>query len=288
MKPKILLQLDTDLRPSSFDAVVAIDAGVDHLLQYGGISRDNVESLVHGAIFTRSPNDLQSTAIFIGGADLQAGEAVLQQVVKTMFDPLRVSVVLDSNGANSTACAAVLTAMKHLDLAGTQALILGATGAVGKRVCMLLAQQGAKLGIGSREITKAKKVADEIASDSKASSCEFVPFAYDDVAALNQQLSGCELLVACGAAGVQLLSRDQLEAAKNLKVAIDLNAVSPAGLEGIGAMDKAEERVGRCDYGALAVGGLKMKIHKAAIRTAFQQRGVVLDALEMLEIGQGI
>ena len=32
-----------------------------------------MQGLVHGAIFTRGPKDLKSTAIFVGGSDVSAG-----------------------------------------------------------------------------------------------------------------------------------------------------------------------------------------------------------------------
>lgn len=124
----ILIQLDTDSQPSSFDRVVAVDAGVDELFSYGGVTPENVEPLVHGAIFTRGPADLKNTALFIGGSNVAAGEAVLEKVLKTFFGPMRVSVMMDSNGSNTTAAAAVLAASKHLDLAATEALVLGGTG----------------------------------------------------------------------------------------------------------------------------------------------------------------
>ena len=57
-KPKILIQLDTDPQPSVFDAVVAVDAGVDHLFRHGGVTPENVRDLVYGALFTRGPADL--------------------------------------------------------------------------------------------------------------------------------------------------------------------------------------------------------------------------------------
>ena len=44
--PKILVQLDGDPQASVFDAVVAVDAGVDHLLQYGGVRPEQVRDLV--------------------------------------------------------------------------------------------------------------------------------------------------------------------------------------------------------------------------------------------------
>ncbi len=111
-KPKILIQLDTDPQPSVFDAVVAVDAGADHLFRHGGVTPANVRDLVYGALFTRGPADLHATAIFIGGSNVSAGEAILDTVKKTFFGPFRVSVLFDANGANTTAAAAVLAALK--------------------------------------------------------------------------------------------------------------------------------------------------------------------------------
>jgi hypothetical protein len=71
---RILIQLDTDPQPSVFDRVVAVDAGVEELFSYGGVTVENVEPLVHGAMFTRGPADLKNTAIFVGGSDVAAGE----------------------------------------------------------------------------------------------------------------------------------------------------------------------------------------------------------------------
>src|SRR5207253_5906402 len=101
-KSKILVQLDSDPHPSVFDAVVATDSGVDRLLQYGGVEPADVRDLVHGAIFTRGPQDLKNTAVFVGGSNVAAGEELLAQVTGAFFGPMRVSVLLDANGANTT------------------------------------------------------------------------------------------------------------------------------------------------------------------------------------------
>ena len=112
---KILLQLDTDPQPSVFDRVVAVDAGVDELFSYGGVNAENVTGLVHGMMFTRSPQDLKHTAIFIGGSDVVAGESLLAKVQSLFFGPIRVSVLLDSHGSNTTAAAAVRAAGRTRD-----------------------------------------------------------------------------------------------------------------------------------------------------------------------------
>src|SRR5258708_20004987 len=102
----ILIELDSDPLPSVFDRVVAVDADVDQLFSYGGVVPEMVESLVHGALFTRGPKDLTHTAIFIGGSSVAAGEAVLNQGCRTFFGPMPVSVMMDSNGSNTTSAAA--------------------------------------------------------------------------------------------------------------------------------------------------------------------------------------
>ena len=67
---KILIQLDTDQHPSVFDRIVASDSGADEIFAYGGVEPGDVEGLVHGGMFTRSPKKLRKTAIFVGGAIL--------------------------------------------------------------------------------------------------------------------------------------------------------------------------------------------------------------------------
>src|SRR5262245_49818321 len=154
---KILIQLDTDPQPSSFDRVVAVDADIDHLFSYGGVTPQTVEPLVHGAIFTRGGKDLAHTALFIGGSHVAAGEALFEKVRATFFGPMRVSVMMDSNGSNTTAAAAVLSARKHLALAGTTAVVLAGTGPVGLRAAQLLTAAGAHVRVGSRGLDRASQ-----------------------------------------------------------------------------------------------------------------------------------
>ena len=104
---KILIQLDTDEHPSTFDAIVAHDADVDVLLSYGGIEPDAVRGLVQSAFFTRGPKDLATLAVWVGGSSVGAGEEVLAEVEKAFFGPFRVSAMLDSNGCNTTAATTV-------------------------------------------------------------------------------------------------------------------------------------------------------------------------------------
>src|SRR5437773_1289951 len=68
MKPTILIQLDTDPQPSVFDAVVALDAGAEHLLRHGGVTPAAVRDLVHGALFTRGPARVPRSPSARGGS----------------------------------------------------------------------------------------------------------------------------------------------------------------------------------------------------------------------------
>src|SRR4051812_23760154 len=156
-KRKILIQFDSDPQPSVFDRVVAIDAGADEVFSYGGVTPETVRELVHGAIFTRGPKDLKRTALFIGGSDVAPGGRLLEEVQKHMVPEygLRVSVLLDSNGANTTAVAAVRAAAGHLSFVACRALVLAGTGPVGQRVSLLLAGQGAEVRVASRQLFRA-------------------------------------------------------------------------------------------------------------------------------------
>ncbi|MGH7359894.1 MAG: NAD(P)-dependent methylenetetrahydromethanopterin dehydrogenase, partial [Candidatus Rokuibacteriota bacterium] len=130
---KLLLQLDSDRHPSVFDRIVALDAGADHVLSYGGVTPADVTALIHGAIFTRGPAELRNTAVWVGGADVVSAEALAEAVQKAFFGPFRVSVIMDANGCNTTAAAAVARLASVVTLAGRRAVVLGGTGPVGIR-----------------------------------------------------------------------------------------------------------------------------------------------------------
>ncbi len=286
-KKSLLIQLDTDPHASVFDAVVAIDAGVDRLLQYGNVKPEEVRDLVHGAMYTRGPQDLHRTAIFVGGSNVVHAEQVFEIVRETMFDPFRVSVMLDCNGANSTAAAAVLNASRHVTLAGSTALVLAATGPVGQRICRILANQKCTVYASSRSLDRSQECVDQ-AVQKGADPHRLIAIAADDEAWTHKALSEAQLVFACGAAGVRLVTASQLASANQIKVAIDLNAVPPLGIDGIGMSDQGVERNGRRDYGALGVGGLKMKIHRASIASLYESNEKSMDCQEMVIVGRDI
>ena len=283
---KVLLCLDTDAQPSVFDAIVAMDAGVDQLLRHGGVTPDDVRNLVYGAMFTRGPADLKNSAVFIGGTDVAAGEQLLAKVRACFFGPMRVSVMLDSNGANTTAAAAVLLAQKHVPLRGQIITVLAATGSVGRRVVRLVAREGATVRVASRQLARAQKVCDNVRA--VVPNAQLQAWETRDEPSLRGAVEDAAVVVAAGAPGVELLPEEIRRQANGLKVAIDLNAVPPAGIGGLQPQDKAVERGGQIAYGAIGVGGTKMKLHKAALRRLFEANDLVLDAEEIYKLGEGI
>ena len=287
MPTRILLQIDNDPQPSSFDSVVAIDAGAEQLLRYGNVQPDSVVSLVHGAMFTRGGEDLRSTAIFIGGSNVKAAEELMATVAKTFFGPVRVSVMLDANGCNTTASAAVVAAARHIDLRNAQAVVLGGTGPVGQRVAQLLAHDGARVTISSRSAARAEQACNEVREKLEGTP-QITAVSSEQIQADASILEQQQIVIACGAAGIELLSKEQIEALPNLCVAIDLNAVPPAGLGGIAVTDKAQPIGSGVGYGAIGVGGLKMKTHRAAIQALFESNDQLLDAIEIYGIAKNI
>jgi methylenetetrahydrofolate/methylenetetrahydromethanopterin dehydrogenase (NADP+) len=286
MLKKILLCLDADPQPSVFDAVVAIDAGVDQLLRHGGVTPVDVRNLVYGAMFTRGPEQLKNTAIFIGGSDVTAGEALCKATAETFFGSTRVSVMMDANGANTTAAAAVLAARKHVPLSGAIATVLAGTGAVGRRAVRMLAREGARVRVCSRKSVHAEATCDKVSR--AVQGAELTPCTTDSPEATIAAVQNAQVVIACGAAGIELLPKGTLAHFPGLQAAIDLNAVPPVGIADIKPGDKATEKGGVICYGALGVGGAKMKIHKAAIARLFAANDLVLDADEIYELAKGL
>ena len=295
MPKKILIQLDCDPQPSTFDAVVAVDAGADVLLRHGGVTVENVVSLVHGGMFTRGGDDLASTAIFIGGSDVAAAEAVAAQVRSTFFGPVRIGVLVDPSGANTTAAAAVVAVGRHVPLvpdtaAVCRAVVLGGTGPVGQRVARLLAGKGAHVAIASRSRERAEHVVRRIVEATGLAAARFEAIEHHAAcraeSAFARLIAAADVIVAAGAAGATLLDAAGRRAAVTARVLIDLNAVPPAGIEGLAVGDKARTDGGAVVYGAVGVGGTKMKIHRAAIGRIFTANDAFLDAEDLLAIGE--
>ena len=286
MSKRILFQFDPDPHPSSFDSVVAIDAGVDHLLTYQSVQVTTITPLVYGAMFTRGGDNLSNTAIYIGGSDVDAAENLLTAARRAFIGPIRVSLMLDANGCNTTASAAVVSAGRHVNLKGASAVVVGGTGPVGRRVARLLASDGAAVTVTSRSLKRAEDICKDVQVDVPDSVLQAASPGTQDQ--MSRTLADASIIIACGAAGVELVDGSILEKLSNLRVAIDLNAVPPAGLGGVAVNDEAKPLGSAVAYGAIGVGGLKMRTHKAAIRSLFETNDRVLDAPEIYALAKSL
>jgi len=281
---KLLLQLDSSRLPSVFDRVVAYDAGADEVMSYGGITEADVRDLIHGCIFTRGPKDLKNTAVFVGGADIAVGEQLLAAATKAMFKPFTVSAMLDSNGSNTTAVAAVAKMVKAVgDVRGKRVLIVAGTGPVGIRAAGLFAKAGADVCITSRKAEAGERARDLVL---KRFGGKVTAMAMPDARDAIKACERAELLLNAGPAGVMLVPKQAWANRPGLKVVADVNAVPPLGVEGVELMDDGVTKEGVTCFGALAIGNLKMKVHKACIARLFERSDLVLDAETIADVAR--
>jgi methylenetetrahydrofolate/methylenetetrahydromethanopterin dehydrogenase (NADP+) len=284
---KILLQLDSDERPSPFDAIVAYDADVDIVMGYAGVGPDDVRGLVQDAFFTRGPKNLETLAVWIGGYNVTVGEQLLEAAKKAFFGPFSVSVMLDPNGCNTTAAAAVVRLAAEGDLQGRKAIVVG-VGAVGLRAAILLEHEGC-------EVTLASIPADVFGDDRPyhrprglgvAEELGLDPVEPADRSELRKLLREASVILAAGPSGVCVVDAEDLGANDDLRYVADVNAAEPLGVEGIDNNDDLAERDGTLFLGALAIGARKMKIHKGCVRSLFERNDLVLDHDGVYEVAK--
>jgi len=283
MTARLLYQLDTDATPSVFDSVVAYDGGADHVIGHGSITAAMVGPLVEGAIYTRGPKEKQYTALFIGGSSLNGAEAVLQAVRAKFFGKFSVSVMLDANGCNTTAAAAVALIAKSVKLAGANALVLAGTGPVGARAAAMLALEGAHVTITGRNAEKTEAAA---AAISKRFGVTVGAVAAPDAPSRHAAVRDAQIVVSAGAAGHQLADANAWQDSEALRCLADLNPEPPLGLGGISASDKGKDYAGKIAFGALGIGGLKLKLHRACIGRLFAAHDQVFDAEAILAVAK--
>ena len=272
---KILIQLDTDQHASAFDAIAAYDADVDAVMAYGQITAENLAGVVQGAIFPRGPEGLANTAFWVGGSKVRDGEAVFEAAQKLFFEPFKPSIMLDSDGSNTTAAAAVARVRGAVTLTNSRGAVVG-VGPVGLRTAELLRREGADVTMftfppdvmdgGHRRaagIPVAEQAGFEVVEPESSDELD---------AALVERL----VVFAAGPAGTRVVRRSGWTQ-RGVRVVVDYSAAEPVGVEGVGRGDDLEEDDGVLKLGALAVGGPKMKLQKACIRLMFETKGTVLD-----------
>lgn len=278
MVKKLLYQLDSDARPSIFDNVVAYDGGADQVISFGGVLPQDLSAMAQGAIFTRAPKDKKNTAFFIGGSNLVQGEKLLEVLQSHFYGNFSVSVMIDTNGANTTASALVAMLSRTQSLEGLQAVVLAGTGPVGQRVSTLLASEGCRVVFTGRDDSKNQFCEQTISQRFGLSVQSKV---LTDAQVRQELLQKADIVVATGASGVILLSRDEWSSLPNLKLLADASAAEQGGIEGIGQMDKGVTYGSIMAFGAIGFGPLKLAVHRACVAQLFENNKQVLDVFEI-------
>lgn len=266
MARKNILHMLTPLpHMSPFDVNMALDAGYDAVVPYVGVTLDEVTGLVQDAIFSRPPDAGVNTGIFIAGRDVSLSLDMFDTAKKAMVPPFEVSVFADPAGSFTTAAAMVAKVEKALEqkfsrtLKDTRVAIFGATGVVGFCTAVIAAKEGAKVTVAGHDGTeRVKKIAAEMARrfnvevDIADGSTEQKKSALAETS---------EVILSAAKAGVQVISAAQLKKADALLLAADVNAVPPAGIEGltVHADSVAIEGTKAFGIGPLAIGNVKYK-----------------------------
>lgn len=266
MTDRHVLHMLTPLKHMSpFDVNMALDAGYDAVVPYTQVTQGEVTGLVQDAMFSRPPKIGVKTGVFIGGKQAIAALDMLDAAKKSLVPPFGISFFADPAGSFTTAAAMaacvekLLRDKKKRELKGIRIAVFGATGVVGFSSAVIAALQGADVTLVGHDGIKR---VNESASEIKARFAVEVRAADgSDENKKAELLSKTEIALCAGRAGVQILSAKQLDATKALLIVADVNAVPPAGVEGLDMMANGTEinSHGAIGIGPLAIGNIKYK-----------------------------
>ena len=261
----ILHMLSPQKHMSPFDVNMAADAGYKVIVPYINVQLEETTALVQDAIFSRPPDYGSHTGMFIGGKDAILALDMLEAARKALVPPFQLSVLADPAGSFTTAAAMVACVERVLKQkfgrgwAGTKVAVFGATGVVGFASSIITALEGAKVQlVAHRGVDRVIKSA---AVSKERFGVDLVAVAGETEDQKRAIIENAEVIFAAAAAGVQVISKEQKQYAKNLLVVADVNAVPPPGVEGMELfMDGAP--LPDCDafgVGPLAIGDIKYK-----------------------------
>ena len=292
-KVSILHLITAAKNASPFDVNMAFDAGFDKVMPYTQVEINEVAGLVRDAIFSRSPSGVKRESLFIGGRDIDVAMDMLNAAKKAMVQPFEVSVFADPSGAFTTAAGMMAKVEQHLtknfsgDLTGRRVSVFGATGPVGGCTALIAAKYGATVQMVShRIIADVQAKAD---SYNTRYGVNIVAVDGSSEAAKIEVLKNTDIVLCAAAAGVQVLSLAQMAQAKDLKIVADVNAVPPAGAEGLDVFADGAEIVGTNAFGigALAIGNVKYKTQHNLLKLMLEsEKKQYLDFLSAFEMAR--
>ena len=279
---------------SPFDVNMAADAGWHTLVPYTSLEVEDIPGLVQDAMFSRSPSGIKRTGIFIGGRDMGMALRMLEEARKVMFPPFEMSALADPSGAFTTAAgmiAAVGTSLQRdhgIGWQGAKSVILGGTGPVGMAAAILASESGSSVTIMSRSAEKAQAAVENCRSFAGGGALSLSAAGYADKSG---QLANADVVLATAAAGIEVLSADEIAGTPALKVAADVNAVPPSGVAGLEAQHDGEplqgSKSGAVGVGALAIGNIKYQVqHRLLQRMRDSEQPVYLHYESACEVAR--
>ena len=282
---------------SPFDVNMAYEADFDGVIPYSNVTVDEIHALTQDTIFSRGATGVARTGIFIGGREFGLAIEMLQQARGAMVPPFEVSVFADPSGAITTAAALVAGVEQNLrnhfdeDLKGKKVHIFGGTGPVGICAGILASGAGAEVMLTShRGAEVAQRLAREYNGRFQVDMRGVGSGTEDDI---NEYLPETNIIVSTAKAGIRVLNKSQIASADALMVAADVNAVPPAGIEGVDVNDYGvvmeSSPVGARGIGALAIGDLKYRVHRGLFqRMKDTSKPVYLDHTEAFKLARSL
>jgi methylene-tetrahydromethanopterin dehydrogenase len=283
---------------SPFDVNMALDAGFDVIVPYNGVSKSEVRGLTQDAMFSRSPDNCPRTALFFGGKNAIEALDMLEEARGALFAPFEVSLFADPAGSFTTAAAMVACVRKAYQekfgrsLSGANVVVFGATGVVGFCSAVISALEGAHVVLAGHDgEARVRQSAQEIEARFKVRVDAADGSTDERKSALVRQ---ADIVLAAGPAGRQVLAAAHLAGAEKLSVAADVNAVPPAGIEGVGVHDNGVEiaGTGAVGIGALAVGNVKYQTESGLFRRMIEAgeagKTVALDFRDAYDLAKSL
>ena len=214
-----------------------------------------------------------------------AGQELFSAVQKMFFPGFQVSVMLDSNGSNTTAAAGVAKLASSGTLMSKKAVVLAGTGPVGQRAAVMLAQEGADVTLTSRSMDRAENACQAM---QDRFGVDLAPVQAGDNDSRGAVIADAQIVFATGAAGVELLKPEHWQNNNSIAMMADANATPPIGIGGTDMMDKGIDRHGKIIWGAIGFGTLKLAVHKACIEKLFENNTQVFDAENIFALAKSM
>lgn len=292
-KPYVLHFITPAKNASPFDVNMAYDAGYDAIAPYTNVQLNEVTGLVQDAIFSRGPRGVWRTGMLIGGRDIDLAMDMLETAKKSMVPPFEISVFADPSGAFTTAAAMMALVERQLkrsfggDLSGRKVSIFGATGPVGGCTAVIAAKYGATVELVAHRAVADVKEKAEAYNKRYGTNIGYTDGSTDELK--KQILQSTDVALCCAAAGVRVLTLEQMASSQTLKVVADVNAVPPTGAEGVDVMADGKPIAGTKAFGlgALAIGNVKYQVQQNLFKKMLEgQSHMYLDFLSAFEMAR--